>query len=75
MPSPPDLPLWPSLRILFLNANSLTKLPETFLQNSTLERVNLARNSKCAAPSKHILEHLKKVTANNKGKYWAPDTL
>ena len=72
---PPDLPLWPSLRILFLNANSLTKLPETFLQNSTLERVNLARNSKCAAPSKHILEHLKKVTANNKGKYWAPDTL
>ena len=72
---PPDLPLWPKLKILFVNANSLLKLPETFLQNNMLERINLARNSKCAIPSKHILEHLKKVIAANKGKYWAPDTL
>ena len=72
---PPDLPLWPKLKIFFVNANSLLKLPETFLQNNMLERINLARNSKCAIPSKHILEHLKKVIAANKGKYWAPDTL
>ena len=72
---PPDLPLWPALRVLFVNANSLQKLPETFIQNTWIERINLARNSKCTIPSKHILQHLKKITEANKGKYWAPDTL
>jgi leucine-rich repeat protein SHOC2 len=72
---PPDLPLYPKLRVIFVNANSLQRLPETFLQNSQLERVNLARNSKCAQNSKVVLEHMKKVTAANGGKYWAPDTL
>ena len=64
-----------ALRVLFVNANSLQKLPETFIQNTWIERVNLARNSKCTIPSKHILQHLKKITEANKGKYWAPDTL
>jgi len=72
---PPDMPLWPSLKILFVNANSLNRLPETFLQNTWIERINLARNSKCTASSKHILQHLKKITESNKGMYWAPDTL
>jgi len=72
---PPDMPLWPKLKILFVNANSLQRLPETFLQNTWIERINLARNSKCTSTSKHILQHLKKVTEQNKGMYWAPDTL
>jgi Leucine-rich repeat (LRR) protein len=72
---PPDLPLWPSLKILFVNGNQLQRLPETFLQNTWIQRINLARNSKCAASSKHILQHLKKVAEKNKGFYWAPDTL
>jgi len=73
---PPDLPLWPSLRVLFVNNNQLTRLPETFLQNTLIERINLARNSKCAVPAKHIIAHLKKVVEKKDGgKFWAPDTL
>lgn len=73
---PPDLPLWTSLRVLFVNNNQLTRLPETFLQNTIIERINLARNNKCAVPSKHILQHLKKQTEKvDGGKYFAPDTL
>ena len=72
---PPDMPLWPSLKILFANANSLNRLPETFLQNTWIQRINLARNSKCSTSSKHILTHIKQVTEKNKGMYWAPDTL
>ena len=72
---PPDIPLWPSLKILFLNGNQLQRLPETFLQNTWMQRINLARNSKCVNTSKHILAHLKKITEQNKGMYWAPDML
>lgn len=73
---PPDLPLWPSLRVLFVNNNQLVRLPETFLQNTTMERINLARNNKCAVPSKHILTHLKRlVETKDGGKFFAPDTL
>ena len=73
---PPDLPLWPSLRVLFVNNNQFTRLPETFLQNTTIERVNLARNNKCAVPSKHIVQHLKKLVEKKPGgKLFAPDTL
>jgi len=75
---PPDLPLWPSLRVLFVNVNQLQKLPETFLQCTKIERINLSRNNKLMASSKHILAHLKKVTegkSSQGGKYWAPDTL
>ena len=73
---PPDLPLWPSLRVLFCNNNQLTRLPETFIQNTWIQRINLARNNKCTLPSKHILQHLKKlIEKKDGGKYWAPDTL
>ena len=73
---PPDMPLWPNLRVLFVNNNQLTRLPETFLQNTTLERVNFARNNKCTVSAKHICQHLKKLTEKKKyGAYWAPDSL
>ena len=72
---PPDLPLWPVLRVLFVNNNQLTRLPETFMQNTSLERLNLSRNNKCAVPSKHILQHLKKLLDGKEGKFGPPDTL
>ena len=73
---PPDLPLWPSLRVLFVNNNQLQRLPETFIQCEGIQRINLARNNKCSVPSKHILQHLKKlVETKENGMYWAPDTL
>ena len=72
---PPDLPLWPTLKVLFINQNALKVLPETFMQNTWIERINLSRNNKVTAPSKHVLAHLKKVCEENKGKYWPPDTL
>jgi internalin A len=76
---PPDLPLWPSLRVLFVNVNQLQRLPETFLQNTQIERINLSRNSRLTVPSKHILQHLKKVIEGKPAalgaKYWAPDSL
>ena len=73
---PPDLPRWPSLRVLFVNSNQIAKLPETFIQNTWIQRVNLSRNNKCTVPSKHILMHLKKLIEKKEGgKYWAPDTL
>ena len=63
------------LRVLFVNNNQLTRLPETFMQNTSLERLNLSRNNKCAVPSKHILQHLKKLLDGKEGKFWPPDTL
>lgn len=75
---PPDLPLWPSLRVLFININQLSRLPETFLQNTKIERINLSRNNKLTGTSKHILNHLRMVADSKSakgGKYWAPDTL
>ena len=73
---PPDLPLWPKLKILFLNNNLLQRLPETFMQCSSLERLNLARNNKCSSTSKAVLQYLKKLIESKKdGKYFPPDTL
>jgi hypothetical protein len=71
---PPDLPLWPSLRVLFININQLSRLPETFLQNTKIERINLSRNNKLTGTSKHILNHLRMVADSKSakgGKYWA----
>jgi len=72
---PPDFPLMPSLKVIFLNTNQLTSLPETFMQNKKLERVNFSMNSKLKNTSLHILSHIKKTCDANKGQYWSPDNL
>jgi len=72
---PPDLPLLPALKVLFLNGNHLQALPETFTRAKGLARVNLSMNSAIAKNSKDILVAIKKQCKANKGQYWAPDTL
>ncbi len=62
--------------MLFINTNSLQSLPETFMQNTWIERINLSRNNKLLTTSKHVLAHLKKTCEGHpNGKYWAPDVL
>lgn len=72
---PPDLPLLPSLRVLFLQGNQLNELPETFIRAKTLARVNLAKNNKLTQTSMHIMVSVKKQCDANRGQYWSPDTL
>ena len=71
----------PMIKVLFVEYNVLTGLPWSLMRNTTIRRINLARNPKVSSNPefKPILDHLKKQckqTVNGqKGRYIPPNSL
>ena len=64
---PAEVATIPTLTVLFVQENQITALPDSFLQNSSLKRVNLAKNPIVGCES-----HIKHLKATCTDAFWEP---
>ena len=64
---PSEVATIPTLTVLFVQENQITALPDSFLQNSSLKRVNLAKN-----PITGCESHIKHLKATCTDAFWEP---
>ena len=64
---PSEVAAIPTLTVLFVQENQITALPDSFLQNSSLKRVNLAKNPIVGCES-----HIKHLKATCTDAFWEP---